>query len=84
MVSANGTTNGVLWIVTIDRNTKLAALFALDASDVSNNTQLYDNLQAPNNRDQAGAYVKFVIPTVANGKVYVGTATEVDVYGLLP
>jgi len=34
-------------------------------------------------RDQAGVPTKFAVPTIANGKVYVGTSTEVDVYGLL-
>ncbi len=39
---------------------------------------------ASNNSDQPGNAVKFAPPTIANGKVYLGTASEVDVYGLLP
>ncbi len=84
VVSANATSNGIVWLVQINPNNSYspAILYAFDAADVS--TELYDTTQAPNNRDQAGVYVKFVIPTVANGKVYVGTTAEVDVYGLLP
>lgn len=83
VVSSNGTTNGVLWLVWNDTSTGLAVLYAFDPTNVSN-TLLYDSLQAASNRDQEGGFVKFAVPTVANGKVYVGTATEVDVFGLLP
>lgn len=44
----------------------------------------YWNSSIAGSRDQAGNAVKFVPPTIANGKVYVSTRTEIDVYGLLP
>jgi len=58
-----------------------AILRAYDAENVSN--LLYDSTEAPQNRDQADLPVKFVVPTIANGKVYFGTQGHLDVYGLL-
>lgn len=81
-ISSNGTSNAIVWLVkaTGASSGAAAVLYAFDATDVA--SELYNSGQTPT--DQAGPAVKFVFPTVANGKVYVGTAKEVDVYGLLP
>ena len=83
-VSANGATDGIVWAVDTSgyRTHGPAVLHAYDASDVA--TELYNSAQAVGGRDTLGPAVKFVVPTVVNGKVYVGTANELDVFGLLP
>lgn len=77
-ISANGASNGIVWAA---ENTSPAALHAYDASTLH---ELYNSNQASNGRDQFGNGNKFITPTVANGKVFVGTTNSVGVFGLLP
>lgn len=77
-VSSNGTTNGIVWGIRSDANSAL--LYAFDATDLS--IALYNSSQK-SPRDATGGTVKFIVPTVINGKVYDGSASQLDVFGLL-
>jgi len=88
-LSAQGVSGGVVWAIDSSRygvpsafGTGPAILHAYDAANLS--SELWNSSLAANNRDTAGNAVKFTVPTVANGKVYIDTRTEIDVYGLLP
>jgi hypothetical protein len=76
-ISANGTNDGILWDIP-----NLTTLYAFDATNLA--TILYSSAQATGSRDKLGTVAKFVSPTVANGKVYVGSKTALVVYGLFP
>ena len=101
-VSSSGTANGIVWA--LDNGNYCtpqsagcgpAVLHAYDATNVTNNmmTELWNSSQGTGNT--AGYAVKFTVPTIANGRVYIGTRGnnngvagtipgELDVYGLLP
>jgi hypothetical protein len=82
-ISANGTSNAIVWAIETAGQVQggaAAVLHAYDATNVA--TELYNSNQA-GTRDVPGAAVKFSVPTIANGRVYIGTQTDVDIYGLL-
>ncbi|MGO8795321.1 MAG: Ig-like domain-containing protein, partial [Candidatus Sulfotelmatobacter sp.] len=76
-ISANGNTNGIVWVV---RNVK--SVPKLSAYDAMALLLLYDSGQAANGRDTLGIIGHGAVPTIANGKVYAGTQTQLVVYGL--
>ena len=77
-VSANGTSNAIVWA---HENSNPAVLHAYDAANLAH--EIYNSNQAAANRDQFGAGNKYITPTVADGKVFVGTTAGVAVFGLL-
>jgi hypothetical protein len=78
-ISANGTSDGIVWVV---ENQNPAVLHAYDAADLA--TELYNSNQAAGGRDHFGAGNKFIVPTIANGKVFVATSNGVGVFGVFP
>ncbi len=74
-ISANGTSNGIVWFLETSNT-----LHAYDASNLGH--ELYNSNQN-RSRDALASYVKFSVPTIANGRVYVGTQNSLAVFGLL-
>jgi hypothetical protein len=83
--SGNGDTNGIIWVIDSSDygnpgpGPGPAVLYAYEAGNLS---ALWNSSLSAG--DAAGDAVKFTVPTIANGKVYIGTETQLDVYGPLP
>ncbi len=83
-ISADLNKTGIAWVIQTGGKPSggpAAVLRAYSATNLA--TQLYGSGQA-GTRDVPGPGTKFSVPTVINGKVYIGTQTELDIYGLLP
>lgn len=83
-ISVNGNTAGTailwgIWGPGLPSGGGAATLYAFDATNLN---PLY-NAKGCGTQDVPGAAVKFTVPTVANGRVFVGTQTDFDIYGLL-
>jgi hypothetical protein len=78
-ISGSSAGNLILWAT---ENTSPAVLHAYSANNLG--TELYNSSQAAGGRDSFGNGNKFITPTIANGKVYIGTTNGVGVLGLLP
>jgi concanavalin A-like lectin/glucanase superfamily protein/galactose oxidase-like protein/Big-like domain-containing protein/IPT/TIG domain-containing protein len=101
-VSSSGAANGIVWAIDSSANgksdtnpTRVAGPAVLHAYDATNLAiELWNSTQGAGNT--AGNAVKFTVPTVANGRVFIGTRGndstqgsgtvfgQLDVYGLLP
>jgi hypothetical protein len=81
-ISADGSRDGILWALQVGGydSREPAVLRAYDALDLGR--LLYASDQQPG-RDAPGGAVRFTIPTVFNGKVYVGGAGQLTVFGPL-
>jgi hypothetical protein len=77
-ISANGVSNGIVWA---SENTTPVVLHAFAATNLA--VELYNSNQAANNRDHFGVGNKFITPTIASARVYVGATNGVGVFGLL-
>lgn len=84
-ISSDGNSNGIAWLLEFNHNGETGGHggpAVLHAFDPNTAVEIYNSNQA-GTRDVPGNSIKFTTPVIANGKVYIGTATEIDVFGLL-
>ena len=86
IISANGTSNAILWALREDALSTTgpggpAVLYAYNANNLSAGAIYHSDQNST--RDNPGGFIKFAVPTVANGRVYVGAAGQLSVFGLL-
>jgi hypothetical protein len=83
-VSANGNKDAIVWAIATrpwsGPDNKPAVLYAYDATKLGD--PIYTS-EENSQRDRAALATRFVIPVVINGRVYFGTRSEIEVYGLL-
>jgi len=84
VLSANGGSNGILWTVS-NQNTRTQLFSAYNAVPSNGHLTLLWSSAQVLKRDALGLPGRYAVPTVANGKVYVGSGSnQVSVFGLLP
>jgi outer membrane protein assembly factor BamB len=79
-VSANGTNNAIVWTIQTDAYQIRGGQAVLHAYDATDLTQELFN--STTRGQPPGSPVKFAVPTIANGHVYVGTVRRLVVYGV--
>ncbi len=83
VITANGTSGAILWVLDTGASGG-PVLHAFDATRLG--TEFYNSTQAKTNgisRDAVHTTDKYAVPVVANGHVYIGTKSGVDVFGAI-
>lgn len=76
-ISANGAANGIVWMIDCGNN----QLRAYDAGNLAH--ELFNSGPAGGANALNANAVKFSVPTVADGHVFVGTQNSLVIYGLM-
>src|SRR5204863_8192378 len=84
-ISANGLNNGIAWVIQTDAynggNGVTGGAAVLHAYNATNLAQELFNSNQNLSRDNPGAALKYAVPVVANGKVFVRGEYALSVFG---